>query len=586
LTPLRAAILATAAPWQGQHMHGWGAPEIQTAAGGPVNWSGIDRVFGPPNLPQLGFMRGAQRRFLYAAGCPAYMKVPKAGSTLTQGYPIGDPTKPFDYTPPHRSWYDDSAELVARIVARNPQITDVAGWNELKGYFGNGRWAIEDYTEWFNKVAAKVHAVNPAVRMWGPYCIFITLGWTDKTNWDPNLYGKWGHADKRITTALDYFIRNQSGAYGLCLDVRNSNRDTFQGYNDAPKFDMAVWQANPNKGVDPYVLARRPVLVVVEARRPDGMDPATLEHAGDDDGAVRQRHPERAQHQLPRRLRVRCRRAHRHRRRRAAQVDHGRVRRRHVLALPGRRQRARQPARAVRHGRQGDLDGADLRGSCRPLPTRYAALRRDRTRRRARDRQRHRRDADQRDGRADRRPLRRGGHHPRRVRRAIRGAMTPYRYTLTRRCGGLFTDRRLCWVMLNPSTADETADDPTIRRVLRFTSDADYGELEVVNLFAARATNPNDLLTIADPIGPDNDSIIAAAFNRANDVVFAWGASPAAHKIGLERRGLEVWTTCRSMMRLPLCLGTTKDGAPRHPLYVRADQQLVVWQQALATQPA
>lgn len=155
--------------------------------------------------------------------------------------------------------------------------------------------------------------------------------------------------------------------------------------------------------------------------------------------------------------------------------------------------------------------------------------------------------------------------------------MSAYRYTLHRDCGALASNERLCWVMLNPSTADTTTDDPTIRRCIGFTRAAGYAELEVVNLYAARATNPHDLVTVKDPVGPDNDHHIASAFHAATDVVFAWGgwASPNLDVVG---RAAAVWSTCRSMMRLPLCLGTTKDGSPRHPLYVGAHQLLVPWQ--------
>lgn len=151
--------------------------------------------------------------------------------------------------------------------------------------------------------------------------------------------------------------------------------------------------------------------------------------------------------------------------------------------------------------------------------------------------------------------------------------MSEYRYELTR----VLTDaywapfrRTLCWVMLNPSTADETIDDPTIRRVKRFTADNGYDKLIVVNLFALRATKPAALLSHADPIGQHNPMAISKAFHVADDVVFAWGA----------------WLEGKNFPRLrpelitaePLCLGVTKHGSPRHPLYVKADQPLVRYQ--------
>lgn len=139
--------------------------------------------------------------------------------------------------------------------------------------------------------------------------------------------------------------------------------------------------------------------------------------------------------------------------------------------------------------------------------------------------------------------------------------MTEYRYRLLRDLGGQLgavCDRRLCWCMLNPSLADDTLDDPTMRRVIRFTRDAGYHQLEVVNLFAARATRPCRLYEHADPEGPANAHHMRVAFARAHRHAewARWRANDAGHP--------HVY-----------CLGTTADGSPRHPLYVPADQPLV-----------
>lgn len=154
-----------------------------------------------------------------------------------------------------------------------------------------------------------------------------------------------------------------------------------------------------------------------------------------------------------------------------------------------------------------------------------------------------------------------------------------YRYSLTRSVAGVLTfqpSRRLCWVMLNPSTADDATDDPTIRRVVRFTRDAGYCELEVINLFAARATNPRALLDMADPVGPDNDAAHRAALAHADGLVYAWGASTPRQLDGLAGRVAGDLTVYAAQHGLrPKCLGVTKSGHPRHPLYVKAAQPLV-----------
>jgi hypothetical protein len=118
--------------------------------------------------------------------------------------------------------------------------------------------------------------------------------------------------------------------------------------------------------------------------------------------------------------------------------------------------------------------------------------------------------------------------------------------------------------MLNPSTADASKDDPTIRKVVEFTRRAGYGRAIVVNLFAWRATKPRDCLAnLADAEGALNYREIMQAAREAGAVVCAWGAQPWA-----EEQAAAVLDWLRSSetpIRL-LCLGRTKSGAPLHPL--------------------
>ncbi len=146
-----------------------------------------------------------------------------------------------------------------------------------------------------------------------------------------------------------------------------------------------------------------------------------------------------------------------------------------------------------------------------------------------------------------------------------------YRYDLTRRWG---EGQNLCWVMLNPSTADETKDDPTIRRCIRFSKEWGFGGLIVVNLFALRASDPHELAVHAAPVGPENDKR-AGFWIRHLPSIAAWGS----HKLAASR---VPWVRKQAWFAgAPLrCLGTTKDGSPRHPLYVRADTQPIPWEPA------
>lgn len=138
-----------------------------------------------------------------------------------------------------------------------------------------------------------------------------------------------------------------------------------------------------------------------------------------------------------------------------------------------------------------------------------------------------------------------------------------FRYLLTRSLGK--GKRTICWVMLNPSTADESHDDPTMRRVIGF-SQAGFDRVLVVNLYAKRCTDPSGLAdqTEKGVVGPANDIAIAYAARAADEVVVAWGASPFA-----EGRWRSVYETIRCHYRRGIkCLGYTANGHPRHPLYV------------------
>lgn len=136
-----------------------------------------------------------------------------------------------------------------------------------------------------------------------------------------------------------------------------------------------------------------------------------------------------------------------------------------------------------------------------------------------------------------------------------------YRYTLRRALNG---DRgTVNFIMLNPSTADALEDDPTIRRCMGFAGMWGYGELLVTNLFALRATNPDELLTADDPVGPENNGYLID--NACHDTVVAWGG----HKAALERADY-VFHMLRQQFHInpPMCLKLTKAGAPGHPLYL------------------
>ena len=145
-----------------------------------------------------------------------------------------------------------------------------------------------------------------------------------------------------------------------------------------------------------------------------------------------------------------------------------------------------------------------------------------------------------------------------------------YRYTLTREWA---PERgRLLCVMLNPSTATEAQNDPTVERCERRARALGYGAFRVCNIFAWRATDPRVLRTLRDPVGPENDAAILDGAAWADAVLCAWG-SHGAH-LG---RGPEVERLLRAT-GAPLChLGLTKQGHPRHPLYVAYATEPTDW---------
>lgn len=145
-----------------------------------------------------------------------------------------------------------------------------------------------------------------------------------------------------------------------------------------------------------------------------------------------------------------------------------------------------------------------------------------------------------------------------------------YRYLLTRQWGD---GPHLLWVMLNPSTATELANDPTIARCESRARGLGYGAVGIVNLFALRETEPRRMLAHPAPTGTDNDPEIRQALDWADDVIAAWGNDAMRHK-----RPDDVRHLLRHSGKPIYTLIMNKTGHPRHPLYVAETQKLMRWQ--------
>jgi len=150
-----------------------------------------------------------------------------------------------------------------------------------------------------------------------------------------------------------------------------------------------------------------------------------------------------------------------------------------------------------------------------------------------------------------------------------------YRYSLIRKWNN--NGIKIVWIMLNPSTADENIDDPTIRRCIGFSKIWGAGEMEIVNLFAYRSTSPKKLYTYTDPIGKDNDLFILNSVKKANKIIIAWGTHGSLDK----RSEYIMFNLLKNYHKKIFFLKKLKDGEPGHPLYIKYTQELNYYENGL-----
>lgn len=145
-----------------------------------------------------------------------------------------------------------------------------------------------------------------------------------------------------------------------------------------------------------------------------------------------------------------------------------------------------------------------------------------------------------------------------------------WRYSLWRRFSDIpCRPKQFCaFIGLNPSTADETIDDPTVRRCIRFAKSWNFGGMIMLNLFAYRATDPNVMKAFPHPVGEFNDFTIDTVCRSVGQVVCCWGNHGSfqnrSDHVGEILSDVPTW-----------CFGTTKTGEPKHPLYLRGDSELI-----------
>lgn len=153
---------------------------------------------------------------------------------------------------------------------------------------------------------------------------------------------------------------------------------------------------------------------------------------------------------------------------------------------------------------------------------------------------------------------------------AVYSGCERYRYLLTREWAP--AQGRALFIMLNPSTATEVQNDPTVERCERRARTLGFGAFRVCNIFAYRATDPRVMRAAPDPVGPDNDAAIVQSLPWADRVICAWGT----HGAYLDR-GAQVERMLRASATPLFHLGLSKAGHPKHPLYIGYAVQPVLW---------
>lgn len=128
------------------------------------------------------------------------------------------------------------------------------------------------------------------------------------------------------------------------------------------------------------------------------------------------------------------------------------------------------------------------------------------------------------------------------------------------------TPRRIMWIGLNPSTADEQALDPTLRRIREFSRQFGFTTFVMTNLFAFRATDPRDMMKAVDPVGPENDDALLGMALASKMIIAAWGT-----KGNYGARADAVKKLLRQAGHTLYCLDRNDGGSPKHPLYLKGD---------------
>ena len=153
-------------------------------------------------------------------------------------------------------------------------------------------------------------------------------------------------------------------------------------------------------------------------------------------------------------------------------------------------------------------------------------------------------------------------------REAIIDKTKKYRYMLKRQWGK--GERFVNFIMLNPSTADDKVDDPTIRRCISFAKRWEFEGIYVTNLFALRATDPEELKSAENPVGKENNLHLADIANKSDKIILSWGNKGLF--MGRDKEVLEILKD-----KEKYCLEISRTGQPKHPLYVHSNVKPIIF---------
>lgn len=151
---------------------------------------------------------------------------------------------------------------------------------------------------------------------------------------------------------------------------------------------------------------------------------------------------------------------------------------------------------------------------------------------------------------------------------AIYSDSEEHRYVLKRAWND--QGKRMMFIGLNPSTATEIVNDPTITRVIGYAKREGFGSVSICNIFSFRATLPSDLKKSGDPIGKETDNLMIREAEDSDVILLGWG-----NHASFMDRGKKVRELLKPFKEKTFCLGLTKSAEPKHPLYLRKDAEFM-----------